>query len=192
MLLGQLGFIVCWGDGPVYHGARDAGGDASPHRPSPVGQCGLSGAIFVFSFALQTSLARGLQPSAVVAPSMPTQFYCGRCSIYRPSFSKAAMQKEMDALNAICATASERKLCVHRQKSCRSSTAKCHEPEVQIADLPPAPDEATTRTNDETAATITGAAPAPTAPPLPLRRSTQLRRKSGCSSRASIPAPKFC
>ena len=49
-----------------------------------------------------------------------------------------------------------------------------------------------TQKTARTAATITGAAPAPTAPPLPLRRSTQLRRKSGSSSRASIPAPKFC
>ena len=71
--------------------------------PRQLGSAGLLGAIFVFQFfALQTSLRVGLQPSAVVALSMLTQFYCVTLLYLQTElFKKAAMQKEMDALNLL-------------------------------------------------------------------------------------------
>ena len=43
-----------------------------------------------------------------------------------------------------------------------------------------------------TAVTITGGVPAPTAPALQLRPLTRHSSRSGCSLRASIPAPPCC
>ena len=104
MLLGQLGFTIACCVTVRYTMARTMPEDGIYHiGPRQLGSAGLLGAIFVFQFfALQTSLRVGLQPSAVVAPSMLTQFYCVTLLYLQTElFKKAAMQKEMDALNLL-------------------------------------------------------------------------------------------
>ena len=104
MLLGQLGFAIACCVTVRYTMARTMPEDGIYHiGPRQLGSAGLLGAIFVFQFfALQTSLRVGLQPSAVVAPSMLTQFYCVTLLYLQTElFKKAAMQKEMDALNLL-------------------------------------------------------------------------------------------
>ena len=104
MLLGQLGFTIACCVTVRYTMARTMPEDGIYHiGPRQLGSAGLLGVIFVFQFfALQTSLRVGLQPSAVVAPSMLTQFYCVTLLYLQTElFKKAAMQKEMDALNLL-------------------------------------------------------------------------------------------
>ena len=96
MLLGQLGFTIACCVTVRYTMARTMPEDGIYHiGPRQLGSAGLLGAIFVFQFfALQTSLRVGLQPSAVVAPSMLTQFYCVTLLYLQTElFKKAAMQK---------------------------------------------------------------------------------------------------
>ena len=81
-------------------------------------------------------------------------------------------ENECEALPSLCRTGSSPGRTAPRQPSC-------------------CPTHGTRRTV-RTAATTTGAAPAPTALPSPLRRSTRLRSRSGSSSRASTPAPRSC
>ena len=147
MLLGQLGFIIACCVTVRYTMARTMPEDGIYHiGPRQLGSAGLLGAIFVFQFfALQTSLRVGLQPSAVVAPSMLTQFYCVTLLYLQTElFKKAAMQKEMDALNLLYDR--QRKQYQIARQNVQIINRKCHELKVQIADLRRLqPDEATTQ-----------------------------------------------
>ena len=151
MLLGQLGFTIACCVTVRYTMARTMPEDGIYHiGPRQLGSAGLLGAIFVFQFfALQTSLRVGLQPSAVVAPSMLTQFYCVTLLYLQTElFKKAAMQKEMDALNLLYDR--QRKQYQIARQNVQIINRKCHELKVQIADLRRLqPDEATTRSLDE-------------------------------------------
>ena len=151
MLLGQLGFAIACCVTVRYTMARTMPEDGIYHiGPRQLGSAGLLGAIFVFQFfALQTSLRVGLQPSAVVAPSMLTQFYCVTLLYLQTElFKKAAMQKEMDALNLLYDR--QRKQYQIARQNVQIINRKCHELKVQIADLRRLqPDEATTRSLDE-------------------------------------------
>ena len=147
MLLGQLGFTIACCVTVRYTMARTMPEDGIYHiGPRQLGSAGLLGAIFVFQFfALQTSLRVGLQPSAVVAPSMLTQFYCVTLLYLQTElFKKAAMQKEMDALNLLYDR--QRKQYQIARQNVQIINRKCHELKVQIADLRRLqPDEATTQ-----------------------------------------------
>ena len=151
MLLGQLGFTIACCVTVRYTMARTMPEDGIYHiGPRQLGSAGLLGAIFVFQFfALQTSLRVGLQPSAVVAPSMLTQFYCVTLLYLQTElFKKAAMQKEMDALNLLYDR--QRKQYQIARQNVQIINRKCHELKVQIADLRRLqPDEATTQSLDE-------------------------------------------
>lgn len=151
MLLGQLGFTIACCVTVRYTMARTMPEDGIYHiGPRQLGSAGLLGVIFVFQFfALQTSLRVGLQPSAVVAPSMLTQFYCVTLLYLQTElFKKAAMQKEMDALNLLYDR--QRKQYQIARQNVQIINRKCHELKVQIADLRRLqPDEATTRSLDE-------------------------------------------
>ena len=151
MLLGQLGFTIACCVTVRYTMARTMPEDGIYHiGPRQLGSAGLLGAIPVFQFfALQTSLRVGLQPSAVVAPSMLTQFYCVTLLYLQTElFKKAAMQKEMDALNLLYDR--QRKQYQIARQNVQIINRKCHELKVQIADLRRLqPDEATTRSLDE-------------------------------------------
>ena len=136
MLLGQLGFTIACCVTVRYTMARTMPEDGIYHiGPRQLGSAGLLGAIFVFQFfALQTSLRVGLQPSAVVAPSMLTQFYCVTLLYLQTElFKKAAMQKEMDALNLLYDR--QRKQYQIARQNVQIINRKCHELKVQIADL---------------------------------------------------------
>ena len=136
MLLGQLGFAIACCVTVRYTMARTMPEDGIYHiGPRQLGSAGLLGAIFVFQFfALQTSLRVGLQPSAVVAPSMLTQFYCVTLLYLQTElFKKAAMQKEMDALNLLYDR--QRKQYQIARQNVQIINRKCHELKVQIADL---------------------------------------------------------
>lgn len=151
MLLGQMGFAIACCVTVRYTMARTMPEDGIYHiGPRQLGSAGLLGVIFVFQFfALQTSLRVGLQPSAVVAPSMLTQFYCVTLLYLQTElFKKAAMQKEMDALNLLYDR--QRKQYQIARQNVQIINRKCHELKVQIADLRRLqPDEATTRSLDE-------------------------------------------
>lgn len=151
MLLGQLGFtIACCVTVRYTMALHDAGGRHLPHRPSPVGQCRTSGRDIRLSvFCTANQSARRLQPSAVVAPSMLTQFYCVTLLYLQTElFKKAAMQKEMDALNLLYDR--QRKQYQIARQNVQIINRKCHELKVQIADLRRLqPDEATTQSLDE-------------------------------------------
>lgn len=151
MLLGQLGFTIACCVTVRYTMARTMPEDGIYHiGPRQLGSAGLLGVIFVFQFfALQTSLRVGLQPSAVVAPSMLTQFYCVTLLYLQTElFKKAAMQKEMDALNLLYDR--QRKQYQIARQNVQIINRKCHELKVQIADLRRLqPDEATTKSLDE-------------------------------------------
>jgi len=104
MLLGQLGFTVVCCIVVRFTVARTMPEDGTYHiGPRQLGSAGLLGVMFVFQFfALQTSLRIGLRPSAVVAPSLLTQFYCVTLLYLQTElFKKSALQKEMDALNLL-------------------------------------------------------------------------------------------
>ena len=136
MLLGQLGFTIACCVTVRYTMARTMPEDGIYHiGPRQLGSAGLLGVIFVFQFfALQTSLRVGLQPSAVVAPSMLTQFYCVTLLYLQTElFKKAAMQKEMDALNLLYDR--QRKQYQIARQNVQIINRKCHELKVQIADL---------------------------------------------------------
>ena len=136
MLLGQLGFTIACCVTVRYTMARTMPEDGIYHiGPRQLGSAGLLGAIFVFQFfALQTSLRVGLQPSAVVAPSMLTQFYCVTLLYLQTElFKKAAMQKEMDALNLLYDR--QRKQYQIARQNVQIINKRCHELKVQIANL---------------------------------------------------------
>ena len=108
------------------------------------------GVMFVFQFfALQTSLRIGLRPSAVVAPSLLTQFYCVTLLYLQTElFKKAALQKEMDALNLLYDR--QRKQYQIARQNVQIINRKCHELKVQIADLRRLqPDAAVSQSLDE-------------------------------------------
>ena len=151
MLLGQLGFTIACCVTVRYTMARTMPEDGIYHiGPRQLGSAGLLGAIFVFQFfALQTSLRVGLQPSAVVAPSMLTQFYCVTLLYLQTElFKKAAMQKEMDALNLLYDR--QRKQYQIARQNVQIINRKCHELKVQIADLRRLqPDAAVSQSLDE-------------------------------------------
>ena len=136
MLLGQLGFTIACCVTVRYTMARTMPEDGIYHiGPRQLGSAGLLGAIFVFQFfALQTSLRVGLQPSAVVAPSMLTQFYCVTLLYLQTElFKKAAMQKEMDALNLLYDR--QRKQYQIARQNVQIINKRCHELKLQIAAL---------------------------------------------------------
>ena len=151
MLLGQMGFAIACCVTVRYTMARTMPEDGIYHiGPRQLGSAGLLGVIFVFQFfALQASLRVGLQPSAVVAPSMLTQFYCVTLLYLQTElFKKAAMQKEMDALNLLYDR--QRKQYQIARQNVQIINRKCHELKVQIADLRRLqPGEATTQSLDE-------------------------------------------
>ena len=99
--------------------------------------------------ALQTSLRIGLRPSAVVAPSLLTQFYCVTLLYLQTElFKKAALQKEMDALNLLYDR--QRKQYQIARQNVQIINRKCHELKVQIADLRRLqPDAAVSQSLDE-------------------------------------------
>ncbi len=136
--------------GPLYRGPNNAGGRDLPHRPAPAWQCRVDGGHVRLSvFALQTSLRIGLRPSAVVAPSLLTQFYCVTLLYLQTElFKKAALQKEMDALNLLYDR--QRKQYQIARQNVQSINRKCHELKVQIADLRRLqPDAAVSQSLDE-------------------------------------------
>lgn len=114
MLLGQLGFTVICCIIIRYTVARTMPEDGIYHiGPRQLSSAGLLGVMFVFQFfALHTSLRVGLEPSAVVAPSLLTQLYCLTLLYLQTElFKKSAMQKEMDALNLLYSLYSHLILC---------------------------------------------------------------------------------
>ena len=118
--------------------------------PRQLGSAGLLGVMFVFQFfALQTSLRIGLRPSAVVAPSLLTQFYCVTLLYLQTElFKKSALQKEMDALNLLYDR--QRKQYQIARQNVQIINRKCHELKVQIADLRRLqPDAAVSQSLDE-------------------------------------------
>ena len=136
MLLGQLGFTVVCCIVVRFTVARTMPEDGTYHiGPRQLGSAGLMGVMFVFQFfALQTSLRIGLRPSAVVAPSLLTQFYCVTLLYLQTElFKKAALQKEMDALNLLYDR--QRKQYQIARQNVQIINRKCHELKVQIADL---------------------------------------------------------
>ena len=94
MLLGQLGFTVVCCIVVRFTVARTMPEDGTYHiGPRQLGSAGLLGVMFVFQFfALQTSLRIGLRPSAVVAPSLLTQFYCVTLLYLQTELFKKAAQ----------------------------------------------------------------------------------------------------
>lgn len=151
MLLGQLGFTVVCCIVVRFTVARTMPEDGTYHiGPRQLGSAGLLGVMFVFQFfALQTSLRIGLRPSAVVAPSLLTQFYCVTLLYLQTElFKKAALQKEMDALNLLYDR--QRKQYQIARQNVQIINRKCHELKVQIADLRRLqPDAAVSQSLDE-------------------------------------------
>ena len=151
MLLGQLGFTVVCCIVVRFTVARTMPEDGTYHiGPRQLGSAGLMGVMFVFQFfALQTSLRIGLHPSAVVAPSLLTQFYCVTLLYLQTElFKKAALQKEMDALNLLYDR--QRKQYQIARQNVQIINRKCHELKVQIADLRRLqPDAAVSQSLDE-------------------------------------------
>lgn len=136
MLLGQLGFTVICCIIIRYTVARTMPEDGIYHiGPRQLSSAGLLGVMFVFQFfALHTSLRVGLEPSAVVAPSLLTQLYCLTLLYLQTElFKKSAMQKEMDALNLLYDR--QRKQYQIARQNVQIINRKCHELKVQIADL---------------------------------------------------------
>ena len=136
MLLGQLGFTVTCCIIIRYTVARTMPEDGIYHiGPRQLSSAGLLGVMFVFQFfALHTSLRVGLEPSAVVAPSLLTQLYCLTLLYLQTElFKKSAMQKEMDALNLLYDR--QRKQYQIARQNVQIINRKCHELKVQIADL---------------------------------------------------------
>ena len=151
MLLGQLGFTVISCIIIRYTVARTMPEDGIYHiGPRQLSSAGLLGVMFVFQFfALHTSLRVGLEPSAVVAPSLLTQLYCLTLLYLQTElFKKSAMQKEMDALNLLYDR--QRKQYQIARQNVQIINRKCHELKVQIADLRRLhPDEAVAQSLDE-------------------------------------------
>lgn len=151
MLLGQLGFTVICCIIIRYTVARTMPEDGIYHiGPRQLSSAGLLGVMFVFQFfALHTSLRVGLEPSAVVAPSLLTQLYCLTLLYLQTElFKKSAMQKEMDALNLLYDR--QRKQYQIARQNVQIINRKCHELKVQIADLRRLhPDEAVAQSLDE-------------------------------------------
>ena len=151
MLLGQLGFTVVCCIVVRFTVARTMPEDGTYHiGPRQLGSAGLLGVMFVFQFfALQTSLRIGLRPSAVVAPSLLTQFYCVTLLYLQTElFKKSALQKEMDALNLLYDR--QRKQYQIARQNVQIINRKCHELKVQIADLRRLqPDAAVSQSLDE-------------------------------------------
>lgn len=136
MLLGQLGFTVICCIIIRYTVARTMPEDGIYHiGPRQLSSAGLLGVMFVFQFfALHTSLRVGLEPSAVVAPSLLTQLYCLTLLYLQTElFKKSALQKEMDALNLLYDR--QRKQYQIARQNVQIINRKCHELKVQIADL---------------------------------------------------------
>lgn len=136
MLLGQLGFTVVCCIIIRYTVARTMPEDGIYHiGPRQLSSAGLLGVMFVFQFfALHTSLRVGLEPSAVVAPSLLTQLYCLTLLYLQTElFKKSALQKEMDALNLLYDR--QRKQYQIARQNVQIINRKCHELKVQIADL---------------------------------------------------------
>ena len=136
MLLGQLGFTVTCCIIIRYTVARTMPEDGIYHiGPRQLSSAGLLGVMFVFQFfALHTSLRVGLEPSAVVAPSLLTQLYCLTLLYLQTElFKKSAMQKEMDALNLLYDR--QRKQYQIARQNVQIINRKCHELKVQILSL---------------------------------------------------------
>lgn len=140
--------LLC--DGPVYHGAHNAGGRHLPHRPSPVGQCRTSGRdirLSVFCTANQSARRAAAISGSRTVDADPVLLRDAALFTDR-AFQKAAMQKEMDALNLLYDR--QRKQYQIARQNVQIINRKCHELKVQIADLRRLqPDEATTQSLDE-------------------------------------------
>ena len=100
--------------------------------PRQLGSAGVMGVMFVCQFfALQTSLRIGLRPSAVVAPSLLTQFYCVTLLYLQTElFKKAALQKEMDALHLLYER--QRKKYQIARQNVPIINRKCHELKLSL------------------------------------------------------------
>ena len=136
MLLGQMGFAVLCCVLIRYTLGRAMPMDGTYHiGPRQLGSAGLLGIMFVFQFfALQTTLRIGLEPTALVLPSLLTQLYCLTLLYLQTElFKKSAMQKEMDTLNLLYER--QRQQYQIARQNVQIINRKCHELKVQIADL---------------------------------------------------------